>query len=40
MVVQKIARWNKKDIPANFIHQMVRGVWGKEGRLVNRKIGV
>ena len=23
VVVQKIAKWNKKDIPANFIHQMV-----------------
>jgi hypothetical protein len=23
IVCQKIARWNKKDIPANFIHQMV-----------------
>ena len=23
VVVQKIARWNGKDIPANFIHQMV-----------------
>merc|ERR1719481_1017361 len=22
VVVQKIAKWNKKDIPANFIHQM------------------
>ena len=27
VVVQKIAKWNKKDIPANFIHQMVRRVW-------------
>ena len=24
MVVQRIAKWNGKDIPANFIHQMVR----------------
>ena len=23
VVVQKIAKWNKKDIPANFIHQLV-----------------
>merc|ERR1711863_101352 len=22
VVVQKIAKWNKKDIPANFVHQM------------------
>ena len=27
VVVQKIAKWNKKDIPANFIHQMVRGIY-------------
>ena len=23
VVVQKIAKWNKKDIPANFVHQLV-----------------
>ena len=23
VVVQTIAKWNKKDIPANFVHQMV-----------------
>ena len=24
VVVQKIAKWNKKDIPANFVHQLVK----------------
>merc|ERR1719365_558250 len=24
VVVQKIAKWNKKDVPANFIHQMAQ----------------
>ena len=28
VVVQKIAKWNKKDIPANFVHQLVRGSLG------------
>lgn len=31
VVVQKIAKWNKKDIPANFVHQLVMMILMRQG---------